>query len=172
MSDQQPAHDSHQVPPYASSSPGAYPQPAQQQPVQQRPVPQQPVPQQPAAQGYVLNGHSAHPAQSSAPATGNPAGTTGLILGVIAIVISIASNLVVQSMIYTDGYSSVMLISGFGSLLAFVAGLAALILGLVGLRRPGAPHAAAGIAVGIGIAQVVGILSNYLVNFAATMLHF
>src|SRR5690606_3938775 len=55
MSDQQPAHDSHQVPPYASSSPGAYPQPAQQQPVQQRPVPQQPVPQQPAAQGYVLN---------------------------------------------------------------------------------------------------------------------
>lgn len=165
MSDQQPAQGPHQVPPYASSSPGAYPQPASQQPAPQRPGARQPAPQ-----GYVLNGQGAHPAPS-ASTTGNPAGRAGLVIGLISIVAGIATNLLVQVMIHTDGYAIVSFVSGIGSLLAFATGVAALILGLIGIRRPGAPHAAAGIATGIGIATVVTILFNQLISVVATVLY-
>lgn len=169
MSDpQQPAHNPHQVPPYVSQPqttgyPGQFPQ--QQQ---THAVPQQ------TTEGYVLNGQPSHPGGPSAR-SGNPAGRAGLILGIIAIAITIVNNIVLQVLIRTSEYSAYSvygLVSGVGALLAFAAALAALTLGIVGVRRIGAPHAVAGIAIGIGIAEIVGIGFSFLVNTIGSFLYF
>ena len=172
MSDpQQPAHNPNQVPPYA--------QPQQQQqrppaayPGQHQPGYQQQRPHQNAAQGYVLNGQSPQATQPTSHT--NPVGRAGLILGLIAIAIAVVNNIVLQVLIASSAYSgySFSLVSGVGTFLTFAAALTALILGLIGIRRVGAPHAAAGIAVGIGIAQVVGIAFSTFVGFFGSFLTF
>ncbi|MGO2931697.1 hypothetical protein [Microbacterium sp.] len=159
MSDQQPT-GTPPVPPYAAQQP-----PYSQQTPQQRP-------HQNAAQGYVLNGQ---PPQATQPTSNiNPVGRAGLILGLIAIAIAVVNNIVLQVLIASSAYSgySFSLVSGVGTFLTFAAALAALILGLIGIRRVGAPHAAAGIAVGIGIAQVVGIAFSTFVGFFGSFLTF
>ncbi|MGO3232986.1 MAG: hypothetical protein ACTIKT_05900 [Microbacterium sp.] len=153
MSDpQQPAHNPNQVPPYAQ--------------------PQQQTPQQNAAQGYVLNGQ--FPQGTQPTSTTNPVGKAGLILGLIAIAIAVVNNIVLQVLIASSAYSgySFSLVSGVGTFLTFAAALTALILGLIGIRRVGAPHAAAGIAAGIGLAQVVGIAFSTFIGFFGSFLNF
>lgn len=162
MSDpQQPAHNPNQVPPYA------------QQPPYSHQTPQQQTPQQNAAQGYVLNGQFPQGAQPTS--TTNPVGKAGLILGLIAIAIAVVNNIVLQVLIASSaysGYSFYTLVSGVGTFLTFAAALTALILGLIGIRRVGAPHAAAGIAAGIGLAQVVGIAFSTFIGFFGSFLTF
>lgn len=158
MSDPQQFSNQHRVPPYVSQQPQRHGSQPQQQPH--------------ASQGYVLNGQSSGPAAPNTGAPTNSTGRAGLIIGLVAIALSIATTVAVQVAIRSDGYMLVSFVSGIGSLLAFASGLAALILGLIGLRRPGLPHAAAGIATGIGIAQVVGIASSYLINTFGALLHF
>lgn len=157
MSD--PRQHPHRIPPYASQQPAGQPgQPGQ--PGQH--------PQQHASQGYVLNGQSL----GAAPATGNPAGRAGLIIGLIGLAIGIVMNVAVQVMVRTGGYAAFSILNGAAALVTFAATLAALILGLVGLRRAGAPLAAAGIATGLGIAGVVGIGVNFIVSSFSMLLYY
>ncbi len=158
-----------QVPPYAPQMP---PQGFPDQPHHpaQPPSAQHAAPRQPA-QGYVLNGQSIQ----SAPSGANPAGRTGLILGFVALAISLVTSILVQVLIRAADYSmfgAYSVVNGIGSLLALGAAVAALILGLIGIRRVGAPHAAAGVAVGIGIAQIISILFGWLSTVVGSFLYF
>lgn len=160
-----------QVPPYAPQMP---PQGFPDQPHHpaQPPSAQYAAPRQPA-QGYVLNGQSMQTAPSGA--TANPAGRTGLILGFVALAILLVTSILVQVLIRTADYSmfgAYSVVNGIGSLLALGAAVAALILGLIGIRRVGAPHAAAGVAVGIGIAQIISILFGWLSTVVGSFLYF
>jgi len=160
MSDpQQPARNPHQVPPYAAQSQPGYPG-----------APQQPAPQQ-AHQGFQLNGQTL-PASQQNTQPGNPPGKVGLIIGLVGLVLGVVINLVVQIMLRNDGYMVGSFIAGIGSLFSFVIAVAALIFGLIGLRRPNAPHAAAGIATGIGLAGAVSIIFNFIINAIGTALYY
>lgn len=164
MSDQQPAQGPHEVPPHVSSAP-----PYAQQPGVQQPDVQQPGVQQPGTPGqytYVA------PQQPPGTTAANPAGRASLILGLVSIGLGILIDILIQVMIRTDGYMVVSVVSGVGSLLAFLTALAALIIGLIGIRRPGVPHVAAGIGAGIGIAGVLGIASSYLIGTVGSLLFF
>lgn len=163
MSDpQQPSHQQHQVPPYASQPPAGQQHSSYQGGAQQSGAYQGGAQQ--ASPAYVLNGQSAYAAQPP-QRTGNAAGRAGLVIGLIGILFGVAMNIVVQFVARgSDGFAMVSLVSGFGVLISFALALTALILGLVGLRRRDAPLATAGIAAGIGVAGVIGITLNYLVN--------
>ncbi|GEK85744.1 hypothetical protein [Microbacterium aerolatum] len=164
MSDpQQHPGNPHQIPPYVSQPQSGQPQPPHSS--------HQQYAQQHATQGYILNGQSTQITQPAGTAT-NTAGRAGLIVGLIGLAIGIFSNLVVQALIRTSGYGALSMFSGVGSLLAFAAALAALILGLIGLRNPSAPHGAAGIATGLGIAGVVNILFGFIVSTAGAFFYF
>lgn len=171
MSDpQQPSHDPHRLPPYASQQPqpgypGQAPQPGY--PNQSS----QPVYRQPAQQGYVLNGQSAQAGPAS-PTNTNPAGRAGLIIGLVGLGIGLLTSVIFQVVLHTNGIGTVGIINALGSLLTFVAALAALILGIIGLRKAGAPHGSAGIAAGLGIAGTVGIAFSYLINTVGALLAF
>ncbi len=153
----------HQIPPYVSQPQSGQPQPPHSS--------HQQYAQQHATQGYILNGQSAQPGQPLTTNT-NTAGRAGLIVGLIGLAIGIFANLIVQALIRTSGYGALSMFSGVGSLLAFAAALAALILGLIGLRNPSAPHGAAGIATGLGIAGVVNILFGFIVSTAGAFFYF
>lgn len=164
MSDpQQHPGNPHQIPPYVSQPQSGQPQPPHSS--------YQQYAQQHATQGYILNGQSAQITQTAGTAT-NTAGRAGVIVGLVGLAIGIFSNLVVQVLIRTSGYGALSMFSGVGSLLAFAAALAALILGLIGLRNPTAPHGAAGIATGLGIAGVVNILLGFIVSTAGAFFYF
>lgn len=142
---QQPAQNPPQLPPYASQPP------------------QTGYPGQPPQMGY--------PGQQ--PATNvNAAGKAGLILGIAALGANIITSIVFQFMIRGDAYQLYGVVNGVGSLLAFAAALAALVLGLIGLRRHDAPKGIAGIATGIGLAVVVGIVFGFLVNAVGSLMYF
>lgn len=163
-----------QVPPYAPQMPpqGFPDQPHRPAHPAQSPSAQHAAPRQPA-QGYVLNGQSIQSAPSGSNA--NPAGRTGLILGFVALAISLVTSILVQVTIRAADYSmfgAYSVVNGIGSLLALGAAVAALILGLIGIRRVGAPHAAAGVAVGIGIAQIISILFGWLSTVVGSFLYF
>jgi hypothetical protein len=166
-----------QVPPYVLQQPAFPDQP--HYPAQPPAGAQQAGHPRQTAQGYVLNGQSLQPGQpayaGASRAAVNPAGRAGLILGLIAIAISLVGSIAIQVLLRSNaygGYALYNVVSGIGSLIAFAAALAALILGLIGIRRAGAPHAAAGIAVGIGIAQVASIAFGFLSSTIGAFLYF
>ena len=137
------------------------------------------APQQPQAPQYGQQQHSqapyAQPAYVSAASSAtdsNPPGRIGLIIGLAGLVISLLSNVVVQIMIRTSDYALIGLVSGALAVVAFLASLAALIFGIVGLRRAGAPHGLAGIATGLGIAGVVGAGFAFIINAVSSLFYF
>lgn len=140
-----------QVPPYAQPQPpasGRYPGQPTQHP-----------------QGYVLNGNSAQPGYpAQAAGNPNPPGRIGFIFGLIAVAVGLVSNLATSVLVYSGGYGAYEVATLLGTLVILaVAGLA-LGFGIAGLRRPNAPHGQAGIAVGIGLAVLVGTLGSLLIN--------
>ncbi|UYO97306.1 hypothetical protein OED01_00835 [Microbacterium sp. M28] len=138
-----------QVPPYAQPqhpASGRYSQPA------------------PHPQGYVLNGNSAQPGYPVPVANGNPPGRIGFIFGLIGIAVGLVANLATNILIYSGGYYAVEASSWVSTLFVLaIAGLA-LGFGIAGLRRPNAPHGQAGIAVGIGLAMIVGSVGSVVIN--------
>lgn len=104
-----------------------------------------------------------------APGATNPAGKIGFIIGLVSLVVSLLTSVIVQVMIRTNSYMVISTVSAIGSLIAFAASLAALILGIVGLRKPGLPHGLAGIATGLGIAGVVSGVFTFLLNTVHTL---
>ncbi|WP_300266627.1 hypothetical protein [Microbacterium sp.] len=149
-----------QNPPYAS-------QPAQQQPPQYAPQQQaQPAyahPAQPTPGGYGQPSYTPAPTPSQTGA--NPMGKIGFILGLVSIGVQVLLNLIIQIMIRSDGYQLISLFSNIFSIVIFLTGVGGLVFGLIGIKRPGAPHALSGIAAGIGITIVIGAGMNFI--FAA-----
>ncbi|MFB7249708.1 hypothetical protein [Microbacterium sp. NPDC056234] len=143
-----------QVPPYAQPQPpasGRYPgQPAHYA----------------QSQGYVLNGNSAQPGYPSpTPAAhANPPGRIGFIFGLIGIAVGLISSLATNVLVYSGGYDTYEVSTLLGTLVILVVAGLALGFGVAGLRRPNAPHGQAGIAVGIGLALLVGTLGSLVIN--------
>lgn len=191
MSD--PQHPHPQVPPYAGTpQPTPYPgqpgydgqpgQPANGAPGHGAQPPGTPPPStwsadapQPAY-GYAAQGQPApggypatYPAQ---PGATNTPGRAGMIVGLAALALGIVLNIAVQLLYYTDGWQTGEILTLLNSVVTLGGGIAALVLGLIGLRRKGAPHAAAGIATGLGIAAVVSALYSLLVSFLYQVLYY
>ncbi|WP_460781238.1 hypothetical protein [Microbacterium shaanxiense] len=174
------------VPPYASNAgqppQPTYPpqpgQPAQPAPTahqyyqgggapQQQAQPQYTQPQYAQAQ-YAQPGH----AGASSPSSSNAPGRIGFIIGLIGLAVGLLSNVIVQIMIRSADYALIGLVSGGFSVVAFLASLAALIFGIVGLRRVGAPHGLAGIATGLGGAGVIGAGFAFILNAVSSIFYF
>lgn len=181
------------VPPYASNAgqppqPTYPPQPAQPAPTahqyyqgggapQQQAQPHQAQPQytQPqyaqAQYGQTQYAQPGH-AGASSPASSNAPGRIGFIIGLIGLAVGLLSNVIVQIMIRSADYALIGLVSGGFSVVAFLASLAALIFGIVGLRRVGAPHGLAGIATGLGGAGVIGAGFAFILNAVSSIFYF
>lgn len=90
-----------------------------------------------------------------------------MIIGIVGLVVNVLTTVFIQMAVRSLGYQIVTITAGVVGLLGFFAALAALILGLVGLKRIGAPHGQAGIAVGLGIAGVTGGVVSFLISILA-----
>jgi hypothetical protein len=158
------------VPPYPSAPqpPASGGHPPYGVPQQQ---PTQPYSAQP--QGYAPTGYPAQPGYPAAGAsgTGNPPGRIGFIVGLIGLALGLVFSIASQAMIRTGSYEAIGLVGGLGNILSLLAAVAALILGIVGLRRPGAPHGQAGIAVGLGIAGTVSGIFGVLIGALTSLLY-
>lgn len=166
------------VPPYAQSA-GQPPQPAYPpQPTTGRaPAPSAQhyyrggTPQQPqyAQPPY---GQPAYSPAASGPTASNTPGRIGFIVGLVGLGISLLTNVIIQIMIRSADYQLIGLVSGALSVITFLAALAALIFGIIGLRRAGEPHGLAGIATGLGGAGVVGAGFSFILNAISSFLYF
>jgi len=156
-----------QVPPYAQ------PQQPASGPYSAQPAYGAPAGQHAQPQGYQLNTSSVQPGYPSPSGAGNanPPGRLGLIFGLVAITVGLVSNLVTTVLIYSSGYDLFEVSTLFGTLIILATAGLALGFGIAGLRRPNAPHGQAGIAVGIGIAVLVGTLGSLLINAVGTALY-
>ncbi|HWV49570.1 MAG TPA: hypothetical protein VN035_08945 [Microbacterium sp.] len=163
MSDPQQPHQP-QVPPYAQ------PQQPASGPYSAQPGYGAPAGQHAQPQGYQLNANSAQPGypSPSGARSANAPGRLGFVFGLIAVglglISTLASTVLIYSYDYSSGYAMIEIANWLGSFIVLaVAGLA-LGFGIAGLRRPNAPHGQAGIAVGIGIAVIVGSLGSIIIN--------
>lgn len=169
------------VPPYASNA-GQPPQPSH--PPQTTPAPQQyyqgQAPQQgnlPSAQGYAQpqQGYTQPGYPTSTPAStqtdSNAPGKIGFIIGLVGIGLSLLLNVTIQILIHSQmqSYELINLVSGVFSVLVFLAGVGALVFGIIGLKRAGAPHGLAGIATGLGFASVLGTGFNFILNAVSSV---
>jgi hypothetical protein len=87
------------------------------------------------------------------------------VIALVAIAISIGGQLVaVPSLAAQGDPQQYSLILGISTIFAGLLALIALILGLVGIGRPGAGRLALGMGIGIAIAVLVAVLTGLLVS--------
>lgn len=166
------------VPPYASNA-GQPPQPVH--PVQPAPAaqphyqghaPQAPQQSYTQPQPYGQPVYPAPTTGASSPSDSNAPGKVGFILGLVGVAIQVLLNVVIQIMIRSEGYQAISIASGVFSVLIFLAGVGALVFGLIGLKRTGAPKAFAGIATGLGIAITVTVGFSFILDAINSVLYF
>lgn len=151
------------VPPYASNAgqPPQHPQPPYQQPPYQAQPPQ----------GYVLNSQPAQPGRAiSASVNSNTPGKVGLILGAASIALQLILNAVLQLAVHDFDVFTV--VNSTFTTLIFLTALGALIFGIIGIRRVGAPQTLAGIATGIGITIAVSTAFYFILSTLRPLLSF
>lgn len=142
--------------------PAAPQQPYPPQPHQQQAAPQHPQPQHPQAQHP---GYAAHPGGPAPERTqtgpGNPLGRTAFLIAVVMLGIGLLAVLV-QPFLYGAGdYQLIGLFNVIVSIIVVLGSVAALVIGLIALRRP-APHFLAGIAVGIAGVEILGRIVGWV----------
>ena len=151
-----------QVPPYAQ------PQQPASGPYSAQPGYGAPSGQHAQSQGYQLNASSVQPGYPSAARSANPPGRLGFIFGLVAVglglISSLASTVLIYSYDYNRGYAMIEVATTLGTFIVLAVAALALGFGIAGLRRPDAPHGQAGIAVGIGIAVIVGSIGSIVIN--------
>lgn len=153
--------------PAAPQYPSAPPQQAQQYPAAPQPYPapqtaQQPYGQPPYGQqpyGQQTHGHQPRAASGS----GNPLARTAFIIALVVAAVG-ALQILLQPFVFASfDYSA----GGFGAynlvfaVIVFLGSAAALVLGLIAVRRSGG-QALAGIAIGVGGVQLLGIVLGWI----------
>lgn len=176
------------APPYGTPQPPFGQQAPQQAPYAQQPAaPQHQQPAQPAQQGYgqpqaqpsgqqtpqypgasAPYGGYTQPSYGSAATRVGPAGSTNTLARaafIIALAVAAIGALqvliqpfLISSIGYYGGYGAVTLLFGIFS---FLASAAALVLGLIAVRRPGG-QVFAGIAIGVGAVQLLGVVLGWI----------
>ena len=128
------------------------------------------APEYAAAPGYAAGtayaGTPGSPAAPAPTASGpkNALGLVALIIGVATLVLSTVT-LISQAVMLLQpdyDYQLVNLVTTVFTSIGGLMALAAVVLGAIGLAKKGAPKAAAGIGLGIGIATVWAILGNLI----------
>lgn len=113
------------------------------------------------------------PVAPAARAAGrNSLAVAAVLLGVAAIVVSAFGQFVPLAMLSAGDLAAMQLygfITAVVSLITLLLALAALICGLVAAQRP-VGRLAAGIAVGIGIAEIVAVLAGFAYGGLASLL--
>lgn len=127
--------------------------------------PNQPGP--PAQSGYAAPGA---PGARTSPTGTNPLGKVALIIALVTLGLNIVLALATQLLIRTAGVAVFQIVNVGGTVLMLIGSIAALALGVIALRRP-APHAIAGIAVGIAIAGIATTLLTVLTLLSTWMLY-
>ncbi|WP_311257980.1 hypothetical protein [Microbacterium sp. WCS2018Hpa-9] len=156
--------------PYPPQQPGQpYAQSGQPyaQPGQPYAQPGQPYaqPGQPYAQPGQPYGVAAPPyaqGQATAPRSGG-LGRTALVVAVSAVAIGLLWQLITPFLYASVGFGAVELLSNLVNLVVMAGAGAALVLGIIALRRP-APHLLAAIAIGVGGSTVLGTLVAWASN--------
>lgn len=138
-----------------------YPTPPQYQAGQ----PQYPAPPQ---HPYPATAQHPYPSAPQYPAaatdrTRNPLARTALVVAIATLALGVALSLMTPLLYRAVEYSTTALglVSGVTALITLGGSAAALILGIIASRRPGA-SLTAGIAIGIAGAQIAGILIGWL----------
>ncbi|MDQ0614854.1 hypothetical protein QF046_002495 [Microbacterium sp. W4I4] len=121
--------------------------------------------------GYPLGTGFSTPGYGSAPAETSTLGRTAFIIAVIAAAIGLlfvlANPFLIPSM--RDGYAIYQIVSFGRSILGLALGALALILGIIAARR-GAQPVLAGIAIGVGGVEVLGVVTSFLVTLIYTVI--
>lgn len=105
----------------------------------------------------------APPAQPAA--VRNPLGIAALALGALILVLQLVRAIVQHALIGSGAEpAAIGLSSTVLSLVGAAIAVAAIVVGLIGLLRPNAPRAAAGIGVGIGVGELFGTLVWTLIS--------
>ncbi|RKN66769.1 hypothetical protein D7252_03615 [Microbacterium sp. CGR2] len=112
--------------------------------------------------------HPGYPVQTPAPRSGRE----GRGLGLIAVLIAgatFALNLLVSllaPLLYSSagGFETFNAVSGVVAVVSFLAYAAALVLGLLAVKRAGSPLLA-GVAIGIAGAGLLGLVVNFVASF-------
>lgn len=134
--------------------------------------PAQPVQQNAPYAGQQPYGGQPYYSASTAPSgSGNSAGKIGFIVGLVSLGLSLLIPLIMQFLYRSDGWQAAQILNGANLFISLIGSAAALVLGIIGLRRRGAPHGMAGIAVGLGIAGVAGALVSMLIGAFSWVLY-
>ncbi len=170
------------APPYGQQAPQQAPAYGQQQAPQQAPAYSQPQAQpygQAAPQGaYPHPGAASYaatqqPAYGASPAPALAAGSSNTLARVAFIIaLAVAAIGALQVLIQPFLLSSIGYYSGYGDggygiftllfgVVTFLASAAALVLGLIAVRRPGG-QVFAGVAIGVGGVQLLGIILGWI----------
>jgi hypothetical protein len=95
----------------------------------------------------------------------NPFAVPTFVIALVAIAIGIAGQLIAVPALALQGDSQqYTLVLGITSVFSGLFALTALILGLVGVGRPGSGRLALGMGLGIAIAELVGVLIGLLAS--------
>lgn len=143
------------------------PPPSAQQPDQPQYPPAQPD-RLPAGTPYPQQSSYGQPGGPTARPASNSLGVIAVILGGIPLLFSLIQPVITVLLLRAatnfriSAYDSVGALSAVVSGLAFVLGAAAVVVGIIGLRRRGASKALAGVGVGLGIAAVWGGIAGFL----------
>lgn len=141
--------------------------------------PSAPQPDQPASpygqpgqpSGYPASIGFSTPGYGAAPSASSTLGRTAFIIAVITAALGLffvlANPVLLPSM--RGGYAVFQLLSAGRSLLGLVLGTLALILGIVAARRHAQP-VLAGIAIGVGGVEVLGVLASFFVTLIYTVI--
>ncbi|MFJ4254443.1 hypothetical protein [Microbacterium sp. NPDC090003] len=164
-------------PQYPAAPPYGAPQPPYGQQAPQQQAPQYPGTSTPQS-AYAHPGSGAYtspqqPAYGATPAPARPAGPNNT-LARVAFIIALAVAAIGALQVLTQPFllSSIGYYSGYGDggygvftllfgVVTFLASAAALVLGLIAVRRPGG-QVFAGVAIGVGGVQLLGIILGWI----------
>lgn len=113
-----------------------------------------------------------NPYTSAAPAAGgtsNPVAVASVVLGIVAVALGVINQLATIALLQSSNFELYRVLSGIFSFGMVLAGLAALVLGLVASRRP-TGRLRAGIGIGLGAAVSTGVLVGFAVNAVLSVL--
>jgi|GEM_PF-3109321 len=119
----------------------------------------------PAGTGFSTPGYGAAPAQAST--LGRTAFIIAVVTAALGLLFVLANPFLIPGMRY--GYAIYQLVSFGRSILGLALGALALILGVIAARR-GAQPVLAGIAIGVGAVEVLGVLASFFVTLIYTVI--
>jgi hypothetical protein len=144
------------VPPYAHSN--HTPVGAPGQPVWPQGAPMQPAPFPGPAPGSIQPPSPNSTSSAAAPTGANPLGRVAFILALVAVGIALLLTLSFPFLVRSgNGGFLINLTNTVGNFIVFAVAVAALVLGLLAVKRSSQPILA-GVAIGIAVSEVAGIV--------------